>query len=557
MASPKCEKLIGGFFIIGDTHMSGVKIRVRADAAQAQREMGKLEKSIVGLDKKATAVSKTFRNLALGITAAFTGGIVTKGITRNADAMTNLGNRVKLVTKDINKTNATMNELFKIAERSRGSIDGAAETFNRFGLALKDSNKPVAELLKVTEAVQKAATISGAGAQSANAAIIQLGQGLASGQLRGQELNSVLEQMPRLAQSSADGMGIPFGKLREEAAKGKITAEAVYKAILDGAAEIDEEFNTLDATVSGLATVFGNEWTRAIANLDKAVGTSRGIADGIQFATNAVRFFGENIIGFSTVLSGEFLLAKVRIKRLASDIGSFIKGIFTGDVDGKEIADKIVKAITDAKTKVKELTTISFKFVAEKIDLNKDMIPSTESAKKKIENFTKFVKDLFKGLHTYLVGEGSWWSSIWDPKKKKSGQSLAVGSSLAAFTKTPIDEVKVFDQTIVGSFQSMALGVQTSYSALANRIKEDGLKTVLTEEKANVDLKLGEIKQSWLDLKTDIEANGIKPTVDVTVDKVKGSFDKASEAIVKGYNDLKEYDVIECFHEVEVKKKLK
>jgi methyl-accepting chemotaxis protein len=123
--------------------MSGVKIRVRADAAQASREIGKLEKSVVSLDKRATAVSKSFRNLAVGITAAFTGGALTKSITRSADSMTDFGNRVNLVTRDVQKTKVVMDELFKIAARSRGSVDAAAETFNRFGLALQDANKPV------------------------------------------------------------------------------------------------------------------------------------------------------------------------------------------------------------------------------------------------------------------------------------------------------------------------------------------------------------------------------------------------------------------------------
>jgi tape measure domain-containing protein len=394
--------------------MSGVKIRVRADAAQASREIGKLEKSVVSLDKRATAVSKSFRNLAVGITAAFTGGALTKSITRSADSMTDFGNRVNLVTRDVQKTKVVMDELFKIAARSRGSVDAAAETFNRFGLALQDANKPVGELLKVTEAVQKAAVISGSGAQSAKAAIVQLGQGLASGQLRGQELNSVLEQMPRLAKAIADGMGIPFGKLREEAMAGKITAEAVYKAILEGAQEIDDEYNTLNATVSGLATVFGNEWTRAIANLDKAIGTSEGIADGIRFATIAVKSFGENIIGFSVLVGGELLLAKLKVQRFARDIGGFVTGIFTGDINGKDMADSIVKGFNSAKKTLGDKTSIAIKFSAKKIDLLAEMLPSMDTAKATIKTFTTAVADLFKGLWKAVVGD-SYWTGIFDP----------------------------------------------------------------------------------------------------------------------------------------------
>jgi tape measure domain-containing protein len=482
--------------------MSGVKIRVRADAGQAQREIGKLEKSVISLDKRASAVSKSFRNLAIGITAAFTGGALTKSITRSADSMTDFGNRVNLVTRDVQKTKVVMDELFKIAARSRGSVDAAAETFNRFGLALQDANKPVGELLKVTEAVQKAAVISGAGAQSAKAAIVQLGQGLASGQLRGQELNSVLEQMPRLAKSIADGMGIPFGKLREEAMAGKITAEAVYKAILEGAQEIDDEYNTLNATVSGLATVFGNEWTRAIANLDKAIGTSAGIADGIRLATFAVQSFGENIIGYSVLLGGELLLAKLKVKGFARSIGEFFEGIFSGNISAKDVSDKIVNGFSDAKDKVKNLGTIAIDFSVKKIDLLKGMLPGMANAKQRVKVFTEFIKDLFKSLHKAVVGN-SYWTGMFDPAHKEPGQTLAIGSSLSSYLNKPKAELTNFGSKISQIFSDLNF----------------------------------EVYDSWLSLTTSVNEIGLKPTVDLGFEKV---WNTAIANMSAGYDRLRE-----------------
>jgi tape measure domain-containing protein len=508
--------------------MSGVKIRVRADAAQASREIGKLEKSVVSLDKRATAVSKSFRNLAVGITAAFTGGALTKSITRSADSMTDFGNRVNLVTRDVQKTKVVMDELFKIAARSRGSVDAAAETFNRFGLALQDANKPVGELLKVTEAVQKAAVISGSGAQSAKAAIVQLGQGLASGQLRGQELNSVLEQMPRLAKAIADGMGIPFGKLREEAMAGKITAEAVYKAILEGAQEIDDEYNTLNATVSGLATVFGNEWTRAIANLDKAIGTSEGIADGIRFATIAVKSFGENIIGFSVLVGGELLLAKLKVQRFARDIGGFVTGIFTGDINGKDMADSIVKGFNSAKKTLGDKTSIAIKFSAKKIDLLAEMLPSMDTAKATIKTFTTAVADLFKGLWKAVVGD-SYWTGIFDPSHMEDGQTIAVGSSLKKFLDNPLTEIRTWSGKLQQLFSDLNFEIYDLWLSTITSVKEVGFGNALKIEADKVGVNLDTIvdkfekattsmSSKWTTLSSDIEKNGIKPTVSLEVE---------------------------------------
>jgi len=455
--------------------MSGVKIRVRADAAQAQREIGKLERSVVSLDKRAQATTKAFRNLAIGITAVFTGGALTKGITKNADAMTNFGNRVNLVTKDMKQTKLVMDELFKIAGRSRGDVDAAAETFNRFGLALQDANKPVSELLKVTEAVQKAAVISGAGAQSAKAAIVQLGQGLASGQLRGQELNSVLEQMPRLAKSIADGMGIPFGKLREEAMAGKITAEAVYAAILNGAEEIDEEFNTLNSTVGGLATVFGNEWTRAIANLDMAIGTSQSIKDGLEIATVAVRAFGENIGFMAAIVSSDMLLMEQTIKQFAFDTKRVLSGIFSGEITGDNAADAIINSFNAAKMKITGGNKIAIEFTVKKMDLLKGMLPSMEKAKVQVFKFTMFIKRLFDRLHGWVVGKSS-WTGIFDPSHMEPGQKIAVGSDLSAYLNKPKKQISDWASKVAEIFSDLNFEAYDQWQQLTTSVNEVGLK---------------------------------------------------------------------------------
>ena len=84
---------------------------------------------------------------------------------------------------------------------------------------------------RLTETVSKAVAISGASAQAADAALVQFGQALASGTLRGEELNSVMEQTPALAKAIAQGMGITVGQLRSVAAEGKITSQEIVKAL--------------------------------------------------------------------------------------------------------------------------------------------------------------------------------------------------------------------------------------------------------------------------------------------------------------------------------------
>src|SRR5210317_712051 len=155
--------------------MSGVEIRVRANTAQARRDLNQLDKSVKNIETSVSKTITTFRNLALGISATFGAARVITGINNASDSIKNLENRVNLVTKNSYEAGLRLEQLFDIAARSRTKVEGAVEVFNRFGMAMKDID--ASRLLQVTEAIQKATVISGASAESANAALIQLGQG--------------------------------------------------------------------------------------------------------------------------------------------------------------------------------------------------------------------------------------------------------------------------------------------------------------------------------------------------------------------------------------------
>jgi tape measure domain-containing protein len=429
--------------------MSGVEIRVRANAAQAQREIQKTGRSIKGLETQAADLTKTFRRMAMGLTVVFGGVGLTKSINGAADAMIGLNNRVKLVTKDATTTQKTIKDLFDIAARSGGSIDAAAETFNRFGLALRDSNKPVGELLKVTEAVQKAAIISGSGAESAKAAIIQLGQGLASGQLRGQELNSVLEQMPRLAQSIAEGMGIPFGKLREEAAAGKITAEAVFQALLDGAEKIDQEFATLQFTTSDLATVMQNELTRAIAEFDKVSGFSDAFKRKILSLTKTFRFVGENIARWALNVELAFLIAESQAKDFIDTFKSLFSENFNASDFANSIVDSVINTFESAKERVKEAFLNLFgeksfdEFgdevkIAPKFEFSTaDLFSGFDTALAVFTTFKDNVIRIFTELYDRLFTK-SLWTGMFIDSHRERGALLSFGSDITAFMAKPL-----------------------------------------------------------------------------------------------------------------------
>ena len=89
-----------------------------------------------------------------------------------------------------------------------------------------------------------ATILAGATASESAGAFLQLSQALGSGVLRGQELNSILEQAPLIAQAIATEMGSTVGALKKFGEEGQITSDIVIKALArverDGADQLTE-----------------------------------------------------------------------------------------------------------------------------------------------------------------------------------------------------------------------------------------------------------------------------------------------------------------------------
>ena len=221
-------------------------------------------------------------------------------VRQMADAWTNANNRIKLFTDSAAEQVKVQRDLFKVAQDTRGAFDGTVQIYQRLQQGNDKLKLSQERLLNVTRSINQAIQVSGVGSESANAAIVQLGQGLAAGALRGQELNSVMEQTPRLARAIATGMGVGIGELRGLAEQGKITAEVVIEALESQATALDKEFAQLKPTIDASFGVLGNSLTRAIGQFDKATGASDGLGASI-------RAIGETIDRIDWARAGGFL----------------------------------------------------------------------------------------------------------------------------------------------------------------------------------------------------------------------------------------------------------
>lgn len=209
------------------------------------------------------------------LTVAILGIGSVKQLASMADEWTTVENRLKLVIKSTAELEQVRSQLLASANNTGQSIGTVAELYNKLATAQTQTGISGSKLLKLTDTINKSMVIGGGAAASQEAALVQLSQAFASGTLRGEELNSVLEQAPGLAQTLAKGLGVTVGQLRSLAAAGKLTSDVVANAILKQADDVNAQFAKMDKTIGQSATTLKNKVIAYVGALNESTGASR------------------------------------------------------------------------------------------------------------------------------------------------------------------------------------------------------------------------------------------------------------------------------------------
>ncbi|MDC4464867.1 tape measure protein [Acinetobacter baumannii] len=255
------------------------------DSKNAERNARNLGNELDSIERKGDFATKSMDGLSVATRqlAGYMAGLVTvSAAISKMDTYTGLQNRLKLVTNNQVELNKATEDTFRIAQKTYSAWDSVLQVYQRFSDNAKTLNLTMDDTARLTETVSKAVAISGASASAADAALVQFGQALASGTLRGEELNSVMEQTPALAKAIAQGMGITVGELRSVAAEGKITSQEIVKALRNVEKDVDALFAKTDITIGQSLTLLNNEITRFVGESGKGSGAAQVLAGTIQ-----------------------------------------------------------------------------------------------------------------------------------------------------------------------------------------------------------------------------------------------------------------------------------
>ena len=248
---------------------------------KADQTTTKLGKTRAGIESISTQLAR-LKTQAVGFTL---GNLAISNLTQTLDEYKNFESRIKLISKSNAQAKGTFNELMQIANETGTVFAATAELYTRLFRAMGSSANS-AELLQFTKTIQQMTAISGAGAEEAKAAIIQLAQGLASGALRGDEFNSVAEQMPILLEVLQKSLGKTRAELRKMAEDGAITPQLILGATKEATEEIQRQYEQMPLTIGRAMNQLSNGWLEFVGNTDKAIPASKLIAGAISLVAN-------------------------------------------------------------------------------------------------------------------------------------------------------------------------------------------------------------------------------------------------------------------------------
>ncbi|HEK2030861.1 TPA: tape measure protein [Proteus mirabilis] len=276
--------------------------QVQMDVEQLLTSQRQLEQRLNRMDSSFNRTSQSVNNTERSmqslskVAAALAGYLSASMVASYSEAWTELNNKLSNSVRANESLIDVTQRVFDISQATRSSLDATATLYARLERGTREYNTSAADLAKLTSIINQGFIVSGATAQEAENAIIQLSQGIASGVLRGEEFNSVAEQGSRLMVALADSMGVGIGQLRKMAAEGKLTTDVVVKGLLSQGDAIGKEFAKTTRTMSQAFQEAGN-------NLTKFLGENATIKASINVFSDAVITVSKNLDVMTDVLT--------------------------------------------------------------------------------------------------------------------------------------------------------------------------------------------------------------------------------------------------------------
>ena len=301
-----------------------ISVALELDTSNYNRNLRDAENQTKGFSTNSTNAINGLK----GAFQALAGAVAIREIVQLGDDFTNLNNRLKAVTTTNAETAAAMALVRDVANSTRSDVSAVGDLFTNLSVATADMGLNMNEVAGLTKTFGQTLKISGADASSSAGAIRQFGQALASGVLRGDEFNSIMEANPVFMRAVADAMGEPIGALREMAAEGALTADIIVAATQEMSDSMDSQFGTTVPTVAESLVVMKNEAIALFGAIEERTGIFQKMGEAIRFAA-------DNVDVIATAMAAAFAVAVAgRIVTMAQGVMQFVTALRAAAVAG-------------------------------------------------------------------------------------------------------------------------------------------------------------------------------------------------------------------------------
>ena len=264
----------------------------RAALVQANREVDEMAEGYRRAAEQEEILNKGLRNgtnaaggllgKVKGIVATLAAGAGAKALLGLSDKLTSTTARLSFLVDDGGSVDDLEQKIMASAQRSRAAYLDTASAIASMGANAGRAFESNDELIAFMEQVNKQFVIGGATAEGQSAAMLQLTQAMAAGALRGEELNSILENAPGIARAIESYMGVAEGSIKSYAEEGLITADVVKNALLSVADETNAKFESMPMTWAQICTKMQNT---ALAAFEPVLTRLNQVANSAQFNT--------------------------------------------------------------------------------------------------------------------------------------------------------------------------------------------------------------------------------------------------------------------------------
>lgn len=250
----------------------------------AQKELDKLSGTASKAEKSVGGLASSFKTLGPLIAV---GAIVELGkqFAKVSDNMTLVEARIRLVSKASEDYMSIQNRLLEAANENRVSFKEMGELYARLATPLKSLGANTQTIIDITDAFGKTLLISGASASEANGAIRQFSQAMASGVLRGEEFNSMMENAPRAMKSLQESLGKTQGELRKMAENGELAAGVVAGALLRDLTRLEDESSRIPKTIGGEFEKLWNQLGVSVQKFNEVTEANKSLANAVTTTT--------------------------------------------------------------------------------------------------------------------------------------------------------------------------------------------------------------------------------------------------------------------------------